>query len=222
MTRLTRQQVREVDRIAIERYRVPGVVLMENVARAAADVACDMLDDECVGQVLIACGGGNNGGDGLAIARHLHNRGAEVSVALTIDPAKFKGDALINWRIVEAMRLRVAPATPELIRHTKAVLLIDAVFGTGLSEAPRDPFPSLVMAIEQSRVPVLAIDIPSGLNCDTGEPFGPCVRATRTITFVAEKAGFASPAAQHYLGRVTVGDIGCPHEAIDAALRGAA
>jgi NAD(P)H-hydrate epimerase len=222
MTRLTRQQVREVDRIAIERYRVPGVVLMENAALAAADVACDMLDDDCVGEVLIACGGGNNGGDGLAVARHLHNRGADVSVALTIDPAKFKGDALINWRIVEAMGLRVAPATPESIRHTKAVLLIDAVFGTGLSEAPRDPFPSLVAAIEQSRVPVLAIDIPSGLNCDTGEPFGPCVRATRTITFVAEKAGFASPAAQPYLGRVTVGDIGCPREAIEAALRGAA
>ena len=189
---------------------------------AAADVACDMLDDDCVGEVLIVCGGGNNGGDGLAVARHLHNRGADVSVALTIDPTKYKGDALINWRIVDAMGLSVAPATPEFLRDTTAVLLIDAVFGTGLSEAPRDPFGALVAAIEQSRVPVLAIDIPSGLNCDTGEPFGPCIRATRTITFVDEKVGFASPAARAYLGHVTVGDIGCPRDAIDAALRGPA
>src|SRR5438309_2354877 len=101
--RLTRAQVREVDRLAIERHHVPGVVLMENAARAATDVAMEMLGPNPRPTVLILCGGGNNGGDGLAVARHLHNRGADVYVWPQIDPAKYTGDALINWRIVETM-----------------------------------------------------------------------------------------------------------------------
>ena len=216
MLRLTRRQVREIDRRAIEEYHIPGIVLMENAARAAADVACDMLDGDCIGEVLILCGGGNNGGDGLAVARQLHNRGADVDLALTIDPATYKGDALINWRIVSAMKIPWQPADPHLIARATALLLIDAIFGTGLTEPPRDPFPAIVAAIEHSRVPVLAIDLPSGLDCDTGKPLGACIRATRTISFVAEKVGFASPGASDYTGQVTVGSIGCPRELIES------
>src|SRR5947208_3319729 len=132
MVRLTRAQVREVDRLAIERYHVPGIVLMENAARAVANAACEMLDHNCAGEILVLCGGGNNGGDGLAAARHLHNRGADVSIALTIDPAKYKGDALINWQIAQAMGLPATPADPQSIERSQALLIIDAVFGTGL------------------------------------------------------------------------------------------
>ena len=220
MVRLTRAQVREIDRRAIEEYHIPGIVLMENAAREAADVACDMLDGECIGEVLVLCGGGNNGGDGLATARHLHNRGADVALALTIDPASYKGDALINWRIVSAMKLPWGPAEPQRIARTSAVLLVDAIFGTGLTEAPREPFGQLAAAVEESRAPVLAIDLPSGLDCDTGRPPGACIRATRTITFVAEKLGFASPQARQYLGQVIVGSIGCPPELIDQVMTG--
>src|SRR5215204_2999573 len=92
--RLTRAQVREVDRLAIERFLIPGIVLMENAAIAATNVAIDMLDGECSGAILILCGGGNNGGDGLAIARHFHNRGADAVIALTTAPEDYKGDAL--------------------------------------------------------------------------------------------------------------------------------
>lgn len=219
MVRLTRRQVREVDRRAIEDYHVPGIVLMENAARAAADAACDMLDGECVGEILVLCGGGNNGGDGLAVARHLHNHGADVSLALTIDPARYKGDALANWGIVSAMKLPWQRATPGLIAPTTSVLIIDAIFGTGLSEAPRDPFPALAEAVAASGVPVLAIDLPSGMDCDTGRPLGSCIRATRTVTFVAEKVGFADPAAKQWLGEVIVGNIGCPREIIEQVLR---
>lgn len=215
MIRLTRAQVREIDRRAIEQYHIPGIVLMENAALGAADVACDMLDDNCVGEVLILCGGGNNGGDGLAVARHLHNHGADVSLALTIHPDRYKGDALINWRIAAAMRIPWQPAAPEQIVGTSAVLLIDAIFGTGLEEPPRDPFPAIAAAVEQSGVPVLAIDLPSGMDCDTGRPLGACIKATRTITFVAEKTGFASPEARPYLGQVIVGSIGCPRELVE-------
>lgn len=214
MLRLTRAQVREIDRLSIEQYHIPGIVLMENAARAAADVATDMLGSASGRQILILCGGGNNGGDGLAVARHLHNRGAQISIALTIDPAKFKGDALINWQIDSAMALPHRAADPDEIARSKADLLIDAIFGTGLSTPPRDPFPALVAAVDRAARPVLAIDLPSGLDCDTGQPLGAAIRATRTITFVAEKTGFAAPAARPYLGTITVADIGCPIELI--------
>jgi NAD(P)H-hydrate epimerase len=214
MTQLTRAQVREIDRLSIGQYHIPGIVLMENAARATADVACEMLGNARGRQILILCGGGNNGGDGLAVARHLHNRGANISIALTIDPAKYHGDALINWQIVSAMRLPCHPALPETIAQSSADLLIDAIFGTGLTAPPRDPFPALVEAVEKSARPVLAIDLPSGLDCDTGHPPGACIRATRTITFVAEKIGFAAPSARPYLGAVTIGDIGCPAQLI--------
>lgn len=218
MVRLTRQQVREIDRRAIAQYHIPGVVLMENAAIAVAEVVYDVLDNNCSGQVLILCGGGNNGGDGLAVARHLHNRGASVRIALTSDPSKYRNEAMVNWQIVQAMNLRTGPADPDQIRQTQALLIIDAIFGTGLAEPPREPFGQIVQAVQDSRLPVLSIDVPSGLDCDTGRPLGPCIRAARTITFVAEKAGFVQSAARPFLGRVTVGDIGCPRQLIDEVI----
>ena len=213
---LTRAQVREVDRLAIEEFHIPGIVLMENASRAAADEAMSLMIDFRVRRALILCGGGNNGGDGLALARHLHNRGAEVAIALTIDPARYHGDALINWEIVRAMRLPTVSATPDALRAFDDGLIIDAIFGTGLAEPPRDPFPALVQAITDTEQPVLAVDVPSGLDCDTGLPLGPAVVvADRTVTFVSPKAGFANPAAATYLGKVIVGDIGCPRELIE-------
>ncbi|HEX4125683.1 MAG TPA: NAD(P)H-hydrate epimerase [Tepidisphaeraceae bacterium] len=217
--RLSRDQVRRLDRSASEEYCIPGIVLMENAALAAADVASAMLSESgpTPGDVLILCGGGNNGGDGLAVARHLHNRGHRIQLALTIDPAKYHGDALTNYRITQAMHLPSVPADsplPVAIAMSKAHLIIDAIFGTGLSAAPRPPFDQIADAVAKSGRPVLAIDIPSGLDCDTGKPLGPCIAAAQTITFVAEKKGFAVPEAQHYLGKVTVAGIGCPPELI--------
>jgi NAD(P)H-hydrate epimerase len=193
---------------------------MENAARAASEAACALMIDFRVNRVLVLCGGGNNGGDGLAVARHLHNRGAEVMIGLTVDATKYKGDALTNWRIVEAMRLPVQNASPELIGGWGDGLIVDAIFGTGLTEAPRDPFASLVQAIVDSENPVLAIDVPSGLDCDSGKPLGPVtVVADRTVTFVAPKIGFANSDAAALTGEVIVGDIGCPREAIQRVLR---
>jgi NAD(P)H-hydrate epimerase len=184
---------------------------MENASRAAAQEALSMLIDFRIHAALVLCGGGNNGGDGLAIARHLHNRGVDVTVGLTIDPAKYPGDALINWNIVCAMKLPVIEATPDAIRAADDVLIVDAIFGTGLSAPPREPFPAIVQAVSDTDCPVLAIDVPSGLDCDTGKPLGPAaIVADRTITFVAQKIGFATPEAAKYLGEIVVGDIGCP------------
>ena len=209
---LTRQQVRRIDQFAIERYGIPGIVLMENAARQSADVAWEMLGRQPA-PVAIVCGGGNNGGDGLAIARHLHNRGAAVTVHVVVDPHRYTGDALTNWGIVQAMHLPTRiEAVPVLDRPD---LIVDAVFGTGLAAPPRPPFAQLANAIHNAGCPVLAVDLPSGLDRFSGVPLGDaCVRATRTVTFVAQKAGFANPQSRQYTGDVAVADIGCPSELI--------
>jgi NAD(P)H-hydrate epimerase len=219
--RLSRAQVREIDRRATEEYHVPGIVLMENAARAVVEAAMDMLRGVKDPAVMVLCGGGNNGGDGLAVARHLHNRGVYVEVATHAGPAGYSGDAKINWDIVEAMGLENPAYEDADIPLQAGVidLIVDALYGTGLSTPPRDP--RYVDMMNGWDIPILSVDIPSGLDCDTGEPLGPaCVRATRTVTFVAEKVGFANPAARQYLGDVIVGDIGCPRELIEKVWRG--
>jgi hydroxyethylthiazole kinase-like uncharacterized protein yjeF len=218
MIAITRKQVREVDRIAIEKYHIPGIVLMENAARGAADIAIEMLGPPSSQQVVISCGMGNNGGDGLALARHLHNRGYRVHIDC-INPTKFTGDALINWRIISTMKLPFSVNNNAFVTIPKPNLIIDAIFGTGLSESPRPPFDQVVDQIHGTQSPILAIDLPSGLDCDSGKPLGACIRATRTVTFVAQKIGFQNPDSKQFTGEVTVADIGCPREAIDEAIK---
>jgi NAD(P)H-hydrate epimerase len=123
--------------------------------------------------------------------------------------------------MVRAWKLPVEPATPRLVRESTCKLLIDAIFGTGLSRAPTGLAAEMIDAVNaRSRsTRVLAIDVPSGLDCDTGEPYTPCVKATRTVTFVAEKLGFANPRAAEFTGEVIVGDIGCPRELIEEVAR---
>jgi NAD(P)H-hydrate epimerase len=220
MIRLTREQSRAVDALATDVYQTPGIVLMENAARGAVEVAREMLRPLHGKQILILCGGGNNGGDGLAMARHLHNHRAKVTIAFLTDPATYKGDALINARIIQAMKLPTIHADPEVVGHMKPDLVIDAIFGTGLNRRPSEPFGALVEAVQQIGAPILAIDVPSGLDCDTGKPLGACIRAKATATFVAEKVGFAAPEAAHFTGEVTVVDIGCPRECIDRVFAG--
>lgn len=219
MIRLTRAQVREIDRRAIQDYHIPGIVLMENAALGVLAMAERMLAGNAGSNVLIVCGGGNNGGDGFAVARHLHNKRFSVSVLLAVPPGDLKGDAHTNCQIVEAMKIKMALASPDLILQHPSDLVIDALFGTGLSSAPRPEAASLIQAINKQSNPVLAIDVPSGLDCDKGEPMGFCVRAARTVTFVAEKVGFEKPRAKHFLGDVTVADIGAPRELIDQVLQ---
>jgi NAD(P)H-hydrate epimerase len=220
MLRLTRSQVREVDRRSIQEYHIPGIVLMENAARSAAAVAMKMSANAAKNAIIV-CGGGNNGGDGFAIARHLHNAAWSVLILLASEK-DYTGDALINRRIVNAMKIetRSVHDAKNVIGKNAHGLLIDALFGTGLSSPPRDDSAMLIDLMNQSSLPVLAIDLPSGLDCDTGLPLGPsCIRATRTITFVAEKAGFADPQSKQYTGEVLIGDIGCPRQLVEDIAR---
>lgn len=211
--RLTRKQVREVDRIAIEEYGIPGVVLMENAARSAAEVAKKMSR---VCRALILCGGGNNGGDGYAIGRHLHNAGWQIRIVAS--HGELHGDAAVNQRIAHAMRLHVV--APERACFAESMLVIDALLGTGLSRATEGTTAWIIDAVNRSGNRVLAIDIPSGLDCDTGEPRGACVEAAKTVTFVAEKIGFANAESRLYTGEIVVADIGAPREIVERVLRG--
>ena len=208
---LTRAQVRAFDKHAIEQLGIPSVVLMENAGRGVAQVL-HVLGIR--GPVVIACGKGNNGGDGLVIARHLANAMCDMSVLLFARPSELSPDAAIQWNVVQKMRLPAQIALQPLDEMTlatsfaKAEWIVDALFGTGLTGPVRSPFDRIITLINGSPARVLAVDIPSGLDADTGEPLGPTIRAEHTVTFVAPKLGFRNPAAAAFTGQVHVADIG--------------
>jgi NAD(P)H-hydrate epimerase len=210
---LSREQVREVDRRAITELGLPGIVLMENAGRGTAELLCRL---GISGTVVICAGKGNNGGDGFVIARHLEIRGHAARVLLFCDPAELRGDAATNYQVLVAagqdrVEFGVVP-DPERLRAEleNADWIVDALLGTGTQGQLREPYPTVITAINDARKKVLAIDLPSGLDCDTGQPLGPCLRAAHTATFVARKLGFDVPGAENFTGVVHVIDIGVP------------
>jgi hydroxyethylthiazole kinase-like uncharacterized protein yjeF len=213
---MTRQEVRAVDSWAIQEIGVPGVVLMENAGRNAAELAREKLVGVDKPRVCVFCGTGNNGGDGCVIARHLLNAGVQVTVVLCGEREKVRGDAKINLDILERMgctieTLDAGAADLDLRLRTlagDADMIVDALFGTGLQGELREPWRSLVDAINALGRPVLAVDIPSGLDCDTGEPLGTAIRAAWTVTFVAVKKGFTASPASAYVGELYIASIG--------------
>jgi NAD(P)H-hydrate epimerase len=226
-------QIRDLDRRAIEEYGIPGVILMENAGRGAAEVAAEMLGDPADRRVVIFCGKGNNGGDGFVVGRHLHNRGARVEFVLACPPEEINPwtDAGINLQIAQKMglHLHVAAPAPGVVDwgaedgrfeaaglEQAADLIVDALLGTGLTGDAREPYLSLIRLINAADKPVLAIDIPSGLDCDAGRVLRAAVRATRTATFVLPKVGFARAEGPAHVGQVIVVDIGIPKELVES------
>ncbi|MBN1943915.1 MAG: NAD(P)H-hydrate epimerase [Phycisphaerae bacterium] len=208
---LTRDEVRAVDRHAIEVLGVPGVVLMENAGRNAAAVVENFLNHDPNKGVAVVSGAGNNGGDGYVIARHLARCGYPVVTFLLAPEDKITGDARINLDILHRLGLEVRPVEDpsrlaEELREFD--LIVDAAGGTGVRGAPRGDLAEAVEQINAAGKPVVAIDIPTGLDCDTGQAPGPCIRAAVTVTFVARKRGFDNPASLPYTGEVIVADIG--------------
>jgi NAD(P)H-hydrate epimerase len=237
---LTRDEVRELDRRAIDGFGVPGVVLMENAGRGCAELLMRLNPDRK--PTVILCGPGNNGGDGFVIARHLDNHEWPVKLHIVVETTLAKEgsnrgvdpvmppDAMINFAIFRRTFRQthlVALADPRMwltYPHFRNDLsdslktqawIVDALFGTGLSRALAHPYDEVVAQVNASRNPVLAVDIPSGLDCDTGEPLGPTVRAAHTATFVAPKRGFLNPASREWTGEVHVIDIGAPRVLVE-------
>jgi NAD(P)H-hydrate epimerase len=220
MISLTRQQSRAVDAAAIHEYGIPGMVLMENAGRGVVELLLDWdrtLTSAGAPVVAILCGKGNNAGDGFVIARHLEIHGARPRVILLCPPEEIAGDARENYEIlrhsdVEIVDLSMADdLVAELESHsTDAAWLVDAMLGTGATGEPREPFRTAIEWMNRQPKGKLAVDVPSGLDCDTGQPAEHTVIADHTCTFVAPKAGFAAPAAAAYLGAVDVVSIGIP------------
>ncbi|MHC4864839.1 MAG: NAD(P)H-hydrate epimerase [Planctomycetota bacterium] len=216
-----RDEVRAVDRWAIDELGIPGVVLMENAGRSCAELIKEKLAAVKQPKVCIFCGTGNNGGDGYVIARHLLNSGFKVTVVMCGDRSKIKGDARINLDILERMGQSVEQldvSSADVTERIKTVaadadMLVDGLFGTGLSGLLREGYLQLIESVNALKRPVLAVDIPSGLDCDTGCPLGAAIRADYTVTFVAVKKAFTSAAARTYTGQVFVASIGVVPEA---------
>ncbi len=223
-TVLTREQVRRVDRIAVDEYGMIGLVLMENAGRNAADIILrdcagrtDAPDASVVGRVVLFCGTGNNGGDGFVIARHLANADIDVVIALTGPVDRLTPDASANHRICVAMGIACAPADSMQIRPSD--LIVDAMLGTGFTGDVRPPLAGIIKTINNTpNAGVVAIDLPSGLDCDAGMPSNACVVAGQTITFVAVKSGFQATGAVAHTGRVHVADIGAPAAIVQRVL----
>jgi NAD(P)H-hydrate epimerase len=213
---MTRDQVRAFDAWAINTLGIQGVVLMENAGRSCAELIEDKLKDVIQPKVCIFCGTGNNGGDGYVIARHLINRGVRVTVVVCGDRNKIKGDAKINLDILERMARPVEVLNPsggdiagEVERlGTGAGIIVDSLFGTGLRGQLSDEYRRVIGSINACNGPILAVDIPSGLDCDAGEPLGVAIRAAWSVSFVAVKKGFASANAAQYTGVIFVASIG--------------
>ena len=209
---MTRDELREVDRRAIEEFGLPGLVLMENAGRNAAAL---LLNLGIQGPVAICCGKGNNAGDGFVIARHLENAGVEVRVLLATPASAIGGDAAVELNVLRRAGTPVVDAPPDIAavwpdELARADWIVDALLGTGFQGTVRAPFLSAIAAINAAHRKVLAIDLPSGLDCDTGEGLRNCVRATHTATFVARKPCFDAPGATDITGPVHVLDIGVP------------
>lgn len=219
---LKRDEVREIDRKAIEEYEIPGIILMENAGRNVAEEILKMLSWPKKAKVVIFCGKGNNGGDGFVIARHLYNKGVNVSVYLLtrISNVLADGDASTNLKILLNMNLKVNELPEGNMKEIRKELqdcniIVDAIFGTGLSGEVREPARSLIMEINETNIPVVSVDIPSGLDCDEGIVLGAAVKATKTVTFVAAKAGFFKECGREYTGELIVSDISVPKELIE-------
>jgi len=224
-TALTREQTAEVDRRAVEQYGVSSLILMENAGRGVVD---RIFKFGLAGPVLVCCGRGNNAGDGLVIARHLDIRHAAVEVALFAAPDDLSPDARANYDILAKTDVVIEHFGAGYDSERFAALLpesgwvVDALLGTGAKGEPRPPFDDIVDRLNTCSARKLAVDVPTGLDCDTGEAAQHTFAADHTCTFVAQKIGFQAAGAEKFTGVVHVLDIGAPRKLVDAVLAVAA
>lgn len=219
---LTAAEMQRLDRLTTERYGVPSLTLMENAGRGVVE----SLEDSCAPlasqKIAILCGRGNNGGDGMVVARLLRERGLKPQVLLLADPKGLKGDAAVNFE-----RL-AASGAPEIVENSAAwqricpqladsTLIIDGLLGTGLTKPLEGFLLEVVRDINTrfSAARVVAVDLPTGICADRGELIGECVRADASVTFTAPKAAHVFPPACERVGKWVVKQIGTPPEALE-------
>lgn len=209
---ISRDIVRLIDSAAISELGIPGIILMENAARGVCEVLLSLNPD---GRILILCGPGNNGGDGLCLARLLAANGRSSRVHLLHHGRRLSPDAAANLSFLRKSGCSVEDDQYELLQEELSHLserdwIVDCLFGTGLNEEPRSPWRDVILAANHSPGRILAVDTPSGLNCDTGAASRVCIRAAKTVTFVGMKAGFRNPESRRFTGDISVCHIGLP------------
>ena len=215
MRQVTCDEMRRLDQAAVFDYSMPSLLLMENAGRAVADALCREYKKS---RVVIITGKGNNGGDGLVAARYLSNRGYEVQVVLLEDPLRLKGDTLLNYVILHKMHVPLFllegedPEEKLASFCRSADVLIDAIFGTGLDSSVYGISEKAIRVMNESTKPVISIDVPSGLDADTGQICGVVVTAERTVTLALPKRGLFLGEGPRCAGKVEVADIGMPKE----------
>lgn len=218
---LSAEAMREVDRCAIEELGIPSLVLMENAAIGVVDAIGEVYEE--AESAAIFCGPGNNGGDGLAIARHLAVRGYDVQVFLVAGRRGMRGDAEVQLGICRRQGLAIQEVKDEdgvveaLEEAREADLIVDALFGTGLSKPLEGMLADLVQGLNDLPVPRVAVDLPSGLNGSSAHPLGPHVEADLTVTFAAPKIAHVFPPASESVGELVVTDLGIPPELVEEA-----
>jgi NAD(P)H-hydrate epimerase len=216
---VTAEQMRSIDARATARFAIPSLVLMENAALAVVDAIFEHYRD-CE-RAAIICGTGANGGDGLAVARHLENRGVVPAIFIVGDRGRFKGDAETNLRICERLALPMHDIIDAdsldraLVYAADADVVVDALFGTGLDRAPEGVYAEVIRSINELTLPIVAVDLPSGANASSAAPFDPCVRAAVTVTFAAPKICHVFDPAASLCGEVIVADISIPDAAVE-------
>jgi len=208
--------MKEMDRLAIQEVGIPGPVLMENAARGAARLFIEHFDPDPESSIGVICGRGNNGGDGYVMARYFHGMGLRVFVVVLSDPERISGDALLNLNIIKKLGVEVVEAAgPEQWEPCRGQIercdyLVDAILGTGLNSSVAGYYRQVIEEINRLGKPVAAVDIPSGLNADTGQVMGVSIKADLTVTFGFPKIGHVVFPGPEYAGRVARIDIGIP------------
>jgi NAD(P)H-hydrate epimerase len=219
---LTARQMRRIDRRTIREFGIAEIVLMENAGAQTAAFLARTFDDLPALRLLFLCGPGNNGGDGFVAARHLHGRGIPLEIVLFARRADVGGSAAVNLKAIERIGIRpVEVTTPAAWRRArplleKADLVIDAIFGTGLSRPVGGLLARVFDAVNAADVEVVALDVPSGLSGDSAAVPGPCIAADHTVTFARPKVPHLFPPAEALCGDLHVVDVGIPPEAVAA------
>jgi hydroxyethylthiazole kinase-like uncharacterized protein yjeF len=212
----SRAALQEIDNRATRDFGIEPVVLMENAGRELAHVARQY--SEATSQILILAGKGNNGGDGMVAARHLSNAGHAVVLASPWAAADLSPLAAGQLKTLRAMGVNLKEhfdaAAMAAWRDASAVhdVVVDCLFGSGLRRTMDARICELIAAVNESMRRVISCDIPSGLDCDSGQTWGACICAAHTVSYCGMKLGFHSPAALTVLGQVSIGDIGAPRE----------
>ena len=202
-------EMRNIDKAAIEKAGIPGIVLMENAAIVCVDEIKKLYTNLEGLKVAIFCGKGNNGGDGFAIARHLYNKKCNVTVFLTCGN-DFEGDALLNFEIIKRMNLNIINLSQVPLDFKQYDLIVDAIFGTGVKGEITGLNYDVINAINDSSAYILSVDVPSGIDSDSGKICSVCVKADKTVTFAAYKVGLLMYPGADYAGDIVVADISIP------------